>query len=187
MRGVHIAERRGDLLEREVGIEQIIRGLADAHFVQKVKERESRHAADIAAQAALGDIEDAREPLERQLFAGVAVEIAQDLAPVRRGGGAVGPRRARVARRGKRSMRITSSTRRLTTASEPRGPSAGPRREWIPAPPPRAARGKIAASGGPVPRCSRARAAVQYARANPPRRRARRRRRGCSRLSVWRL
>ena len=48
MRGVHIAERRGDLLEREVGIEQIIRGLADAHFVQKVKERESRHAADIA-------------------------------------------------------------------------------------------------------------------------------------------
>ena len=90
MRGVHIAERRGDLLEREVGIEQIIRGLADAHFVQKVKERESRHAADIAAQAALGDIEDAREPLERQLFAGVAVEIAQDLAHVRRGGGAVG-------------------------------------------------------------------------------------------------
>ena len=45
-------------------------GFADAHFVQKVKERESRHAADIAAQAALGDIEDAREPLERQLFAG---------------------------------------------------------------------------------------------------------------------
>ena len=79
MRFIHKPQDLRQLPQSQVGIQQIIHGLANAHFVQKIKKGQPRHLCDMRADGRFTVVKLLRDLLERQLFIAVQIHITQNV------------------------------------------------------------------------------------------------------------